>query len=219
MKSRRRATILLLLITGSIFLSSGKNRNFISYHLETGSRLWIEGKATIGSYECTTVAVYGIGDIYADDISPTSAYSSSVNFNDFAKLKVLVKFFDCGNPAMNEDMYTALKANQDSIIQYKLINTFLLYDSIAFNGRFGLRTIGDLSIAGVSKRDTIDVDIRNLRHMKYEIIGRKNLSMTDFNIIPPSVFFGLIKAHENLTVNFDLIAAPGDEHFLENTDQ
>ena len=41
--------------------------------------------------------------------------------------------------------------------------------------------------------------------------------MIDFNITPPSAFFGLINAHEKLTVNFDLIAAPNNEYYPGST--
>jgi D-arabinose 1-dehydrogenase-like Zn-dependent alcohol dehydrogenase len=197
MKLKRINIIVLSLLVSFASISWDRNNNSITYHLETGSRLWIDGSATIGSYECRTVAIYGIGDI-------------ANNSNKYAQIEVLVKFFDCGNPAMNEDMYTALKANRDSVIQYKLIKTIVLYDSTSFNGLFGLRTIGNLSIAGISRQDTIDVNIKSLHERKFEIIGSINLSMIDFNITPPSAFFGLINAHEKLTVNFDLIAAPNN---------
>ena len=217
MKLGRINIIVLSLLVSFASISWDRNNNSITYHLETGSRLWIDGSATIGSYECRTVAVYGIGDINTNNIDKNNFNSIANNSNKYAQIEVLVKFFDCGNPAMNEDMYTALKANRDSVIQYKLIKTIVLYDSTSFNGLFGLRTIGNLSIAGVSRQDTIDVNIKSLHERKFEIIGSINLSMIDFNITPPSAFFGLINAHEKLTVNFDLIAAPNNEYYPGST--
>ena len=41
--------------------------------------------------------------------------------------------------------------------------------------------------------------------------------MLDYKIVPPSTFFGLIKAHEQLTVSFDLIAAPNGDGTAQNT--
>jgi hypothetical protein len=217
MKLERKNIIVLLLLAASVSISRDQNRNPMVYHLETGSRLWIDGSATLGSYECRTVAIYGIGEVDTNTINKEYSNSTTNNFNSNVRIKVLIKFFDCGNPIMNEDMYTALKADQDSIIQYKLIKTSVLYDSTVYNGLFGLRTIGYLSIAGVSRQDTIDVEIKSLQERKFEIIGHINLSMIDYNITPPSAFLGLIKAHEELTVNFDLIAAPKNEHYSGNT--
>jgi hypothetical protein len=59
--------------------------------------------------------------------------------------------------------------------------------------------------------------VKGLRDGKYEILGRKELSMLDFHITPPSAFFGLIRADEGLVVNFDLIAGP-DHIFSERQD-
>ncbi len=219
MKLKRINIIALSLLISFASISWDRNNNSIAYHLETGSRLWIDGSATIGSYECRTVAVYGIGDINTNNLDKNNSNSIANNSNKHAQIDVLVKFFDCGNPAMNEDMYTALKANRDSVIQYKLIKTIVLYDSTGFNGLFGLRTIGNLSVAGVSRQDTIDVNIKSLHERKFEIIGSINLSMIDFNITPPSAFFGLINAHEKLSVNFDLIAAPNDENYSGNANR
>ncbi len=206
--------ILLILSTS---ISWNRNKSSVSYQLATGSRLWIDGSATLGSYECRTVAVYGMGDVDTNGIRKRSSFPETKRLNESAHIEVIVKFFDCGNPAMNADMYAALKADKDSLIHYKLLSTSVVYDSSIEKGRLGLRTIGRLTIAGISQLDTIDVDVRILQDRKYEIIGKKNLSMTRFEIIPPTAFFGLIRAHENLTVQFDLIAAPNDENSPDNT--
>jgi len=219
MKLKPKNIIVLSLLVAFASISWDQNRSSIAYHLETGSRLWINGSATLGSYECRTVAVYGIGNIDIDSINKNNSHSLTDLANNRAQIKVLVKLFDCGNPVMNEDMYSALKADQDSIIQYTLIKTIVQHDSVVLNGSLGLRIIGYLSIAGVSKQDTIDVNIKSLHGNKFEIIGHKNLSMVDFNIIPPSAFFGLIKADKELTINFDLIAAPKYEYYRGNTNR
>jgi hypothetical protein len=203
--------LILLLLILNTSISWNRNRNPVTYQLATGSRLWINGSATLGSYECRTVAVYGMGDVDTNDIRKRSFFRETKRINEPAHLDVLVRFFDCGNPAMNADMYSALKADKDSVIHYKLLTTSVIYDSTIEKGRLGLRTIGILTIAGISQLDTIDVDIRILQDKKYQIIGKKSLSMIDFEIAPPTAFFGLIRAHDNLTVSFDLIAAPNEQ--------
>jgi hypothetical protein len=205
----------VLLLAANTAFSWDRDKNSISYRIETGSRLWIEGSATLGSYECRTVAIYGTGDVDTSRLN-NNFHSAADNSGKSAQLDVLVKFFDCGNNRMNADMYHALKADKDSTIHYKLIRSAILYDSTAVNGRFGLRTVGVLLIAGVAKIDTIDVDVVSLQDNKFELIGKKHLSMIDFSITPPTAFFGLIKAHEDLTVNFDLIAVPSDEMDTDN---
>jgi hypothetical protein len=214
MRMLKVLSILMISISTYFCYALSQEQAFVPYHLLPGSRLWIDGTATLGSYTCETVAVYGSGGLNADigklqDTSLTHQAGSGG-----VQVFVLVKMFDCGNPAMNADMYHALRAERDSAIEYTLIHAQVMYDSIAHNGWLGLRTIGKLSIAGVTRTDTINVRVKSLRDRKYEILGRKELSMLDFHITPPSAFFGLIKADEGLVVNFDLIAGP-DHIFTE----
>jgi hypothetical protein len=197
---------LVFLCLGSSSLP-GRERDKIAYHLERGSRIWINGSATLGSYECKTVAVYGIGNLDSSSVKSSNNFDEKSYVED-TRIAVQVRLFDCGNPIMNEDMYKALKADNDSLISFELIKAVVLYDSTENHSNMGLRTIGKLTIAGVTREDTIDTIIRILPGRKYEITGIKNLTMTDFKIIPPTAFFGLIKANERLVVGFDLIAAP-----------
>ena len=211
--------LVMLIINLFAFFSNSlcQEQLFIPYHLLPGSRLWIDGTATLGPYTCKTVAVFGNGGLNADLDRLRETSPSRLANNGRVQVAVLVKMFDCGNPAMNADMYRALHAERDSSIQYTLIETHLMYDSIAQNGWLGLKTIGALSIAGVTRMDTINVRVKILRDRIYEILGNKELSMLDFHIMPPSAFFGFIKADERLIVNFDLIAGP-DNIFTEGQD-
>lgn len=192
-------------------LSLGREKDKITYHLERGSRLWINGSATLGSYECKTVAVFGTGNLGSDSVI-NGSNSMNKNSKELTRVAVQVRLLDCGNPAMNEDMYNALKADNDSLISYELIDAEVIYDSTGGNNGLGLRTIGNLTVAGITKKDTINTTVKILPGRRYEITGEKNLSMLDFNIVPPTAFFGFIKANERLVVGFDLIAAPLSEN-------
>jgi hypothetical protein len=185
-----------------------QEEHFIPYHLLPGSRLWIDGTSTVNTYRCETVAVYGSGDLNEGIEKFQETPSSRRADTSSARVIVYVRMFNCGNNAMNADMYHALRAETDSTIHYTLSGAQVLYDSTVQHGWLGLQTIGTLSIAGVTRSDTINVRVKSLSNSKYEITGRKKLSMRDFHIIPPSAFFGLIKADEALVVNFDLIAGP-----------
>jgi hypothetical protein len=111
-----------------------------------------------------------------------------------------------------------LKADRDSLIIYELRNASVTYDSTRYNGSFGLRTVGKLTIAGKTREDTIYTSVKMLPDRRYEIVGEKSISMLDFDIDPPSAFFGLIRANENLIVKFDLLASPQYEDIIGEND-
>ena len=48
-------------------------------------------------------------------------------------------------------------------------------------------------------------NIKTLEENLYKITGSKKLSMFDFEITPPTAFFGLIKANDTLEIYFDLL--------------
>ncbi len=200
-------TFLLIIVTAGL----SREKNKYTYQLENGSRLWINGSATLGSYECRTIAVFGTGKI-SHDSSDIAEHPTGPDPDSGIKIAVMVKLLDCGNRAMNKDMFKALRADSDSLILYKLIDARIKNYPASTKKEIELRTIGDLTIAGITRRDTIDTEIRILKDGKYEIVGEKTLSMRDFDIIPPTAFFGLIKADEKLVVGFDLIAGPVGEY-------
>lgn len=56
----------------------------------------------------------------------------------------------------------------------------------------------------LAKKKEILFNIDDLTEGKYRVRGSKMLTMTEFGVEPPSVFFGLIKAHDSIEVYFDL---------------
>jgi polyisoprenoid-binding protein YceI len=166
-----------------------------SYKLDSQSRLWLNGHSTVGKFTCGTGLVTGF-----------TLPSSQPNGKAF--VSILVKHLDCGNSAMNGDMYSAMKADSFSTITYNLIAVKPTKDSSSISGWHLVDTEGDLTIAGVTKPVEMQVRIRKLSQDKFQIEGAKELSMYDFDITPPSAFWGLIKSNDRLKVNFDLLASP-----------
>ena len=159
-----RITVIFIISLSLFFCNSlCQKQSFVPYHLLPGSRLRIDGNATLGMYTCETAAVYGSGGVNAGVGKLRDASLSHEVNKGGVQVFVLVKMFDCGNPAMNADMYHALRAERDSAIQYTLTEANVIYDSLAQNGCLGLQTIGEFSIAGVTRTDTINVQVKNLR--------------------------------------------------------
>lgn len=184
------------------------DRTSVTYHIDRGSKVWITGTATVGSYECVTFSVQGVGEVRFSERAAPAPHPQKK-----AIISVSVRSIDCGNSLMNKDLYGALKAEEDSLILFELERTELKYDSLASKGTIGLRAFGNLTVAGTTKKDTINATITLLSSNAYSISGEKKLSMFDFNITPPSAFWGLIKAHKELVVHFQLIATPAPQTF------
>ena len=106
---------------------------------------------------------------------------------------------------MNEDMYEAMKDKKNPFILYELLNSKIVSEE-EISGWSEVQTTGYLTIAGYKRTINIPLKVRKLPDGKYNLVGIKELSMHDFNIEPPSAFFGLIEADDKLVIKFNLIA-------------
>lgn len=103
---------------------------------------------------------------------------------------------------MDRNVVATLKAEQHPYISFNLnhINTRDLKHGVTL-----MKTKGMLSIAGVNKVVEMDVFGRVLPNSDVEIWGTKDLDMRDFNIKPPTAFWGIIRSEGRIKINFDII--------------
>ena len=206
----------ILIISGTVFFfAANAFSQTIMYRTLPGSRMWIEGTSTLNDYTCKTNDVVGYGEV--DQVPDSNAGSAG---KDKAYLTIMVQSLNCGKELMNEDMYNAMKSKKFPFIRYELLGAHLISDADSAGGWFKLRTIGNLSIAGDTSKVEITMDVKEIKNGIYRLVGSKSLMMKQFGIIPPSHFFGLIRAHEQLTVHFDLLAADSSvsEFVVHNRD-
>lgn len=181
-----------------------QQQQYVVYTLEPMSRLWLEGTATVGDYTCKAGLIDGVARLRVHSIQKSDSSSPDTGKSE-VHLSIVVKNLECGNNAMNADMYDAMKADSFPLIQYELVESTILSDSNIVDSTRRVHTIGNLTIAGVKKSVQMVITIRKLSPVRFRITGSKTLSMRDYNITPPSAFLGLIKAHEKLIVRFDLV--------------
>ncbi|MFN9112024.1 MAG: hypothetical protein ACK5XN_18320, partial [Bacteroidota bacterium] len=93
-----------------LFAFNGSNNFKIAYKIDAKSRLYLNGKTNINSYEC-----------YCNDDFPTAVISGAelengqLNFSH-AVLQVKTSLLSCKNKLMNRDMHKALKAEEHPYI-------------------------------------------------------------------------------------------------------
>ena len=216
MKSRfvnimpEKISVIVMLILAAVFCGSvsfAQNSRDIRYTTLPGSKMWIEGTSTLDDFKCTTADVNGYAEIQDPDIPLDSTTADSVKDKDVVYVSVLVHSLDCGKKLMNEDMYNAMKSDKFPDIKYELLSAHVKSSPDSSTGWFDLMTKGNLYIAGEHKAVNILMKVKEMPDGRFRLLGSKPLSMLDFGITPPTHFFGLIRAHKDLTVHFDLLAA------------
>lgn len=194
--------IMALAIPVNYSFAQGKTK--IEYIALAKSRIWIDGSSTINDFSCSSDKIKGFGYLRPTQNTPKQIQASDSSVVD---ITVTVKSFDCGVEGMNNDMHNALKYERYPLIKYRLVDADVLSKKDSLSAaKFTLNTKGELSIAGVTNTVNILMQVDKLNDGTYHLVGHKPLSMYDFDITPPSAFFGLIKAHDKLTVYFDLYA-------------
>jgi YceI-like domain len=127
--------------------------------------------------------------------------------NQLSSLKVLnfslaVQDLKSGEKGLDKNAYKALKTDQYKDIDYKLVSATVGPEN---EGKYLLKTIGDLTIAGVTKQVNMDVYCVVNKDQTITCTGSDKLEMTDYKVKPPTFMLGAMKTGDAITLNFTLV--------------
>lgn len=191
----------------------------LSMALRPDSGVQLRGSASIGGWNSKSGDIHAIihldldrqklqslfDDVQAGRLPPLPAFPLASTAPTAVNLAVPVRSFHGGSKGMDRDMQAALKAAQHRDISYAL-DSILSVTLSPVDGRPALvvQTRGRLTVAGCERTTVIDAIICRDALGSYRIHAAKNLLMSDFGVQPPTALFGLIQAHDVMTVEFDL---------------
>jgi hypothetical protein len=201
----------------------GARLNFIPAN---GSRVELQGTATIGSWESQSEDIHGKIVLDADALSlnaifdrmqsdvPTGENAAqpdpptlSVGGSPIADISVPVMSLHGDSGGMDRDMRDALKAGPHPAIEYvfqKLQQAEWQWDPQGRQAGLKLRIVGTLNMAGAKRPIAMDLIVTRDSRRHFLAHAQTALLMTDFGVIPPQALFGLIKANDHVLVIFDL---------------
>jgi len=210
-----RTVLILALIIGSAVQAAESTR------LTAGpsSAVVLEGSSNVAGWRCRGTA------IEADMLVATSADhinqvidriedgNIGVWMSDPAqgrfpaptfRLRVPITSFRCGNRIMEGDMRRALRADAHPQVEFsfRTLRGGIRHDIDA--GSYHAALAGDLSLAGRTRTIEVAVSAQRISRTSFRIRATLPLQMSDFGVTPPTALFGAIRAHDDLTVTFDL---------------
>ncbi|GMQ82846.1 MAG: hypothetical protein BMS9Abin05_2309 [Rhodothermia bacterium] len=193
-------TIISIVASAMVSLSLGQTSmtDAIRFDLEKGSKISIEGMSTIGRFKCESSFVQGYG-IFFDD---QNLYTSPVIE---ARIAAQVKLFFCNLTAMNADMWDALKSDQFPLIEYVIDDVSIDSVPSVARGTYTVHSSGQMFIAGVGRTIQIELSGYQIGPERFKLEGKTEMSMSDFDVEPPTALFGLVKTHDRISVHFNLI--------------
>lgn len=190
----------LALFFAAIFVAPAGAQDVADYALQSDSKLWIDGTSTQSDFTVNAAEVkgnFGIAGTGAD-----AAVSSG-------KITVEASKLEGGRSTiMDRLMHDALKVKEHPTISYEL--TKAERGAAGTNGSTTLNTTGKLTLAGTTK--TIQMPVKAVRQAdgKIRFTGSYPLKMSDYGITPPTAMFGALRTADDVTVHFDVVAAPAE---------
>lgn len=103
---------------------------------------------------------------------------------------------------MNDNAYDALKADDHKDLVFKLSSATV---APAGGNKYTITAHGNLSIAGVTKPETMTVSAAVNSDGSISCSGTLPLKLSEFNIERPSFMLGTMKVGDALTLNYSLI--------------
>ena len=68
--------------------------------------------------------------------------------------------------------------------------------------------LGTLEVRGIVKQISVELSLQPGRSAHLEMMGITNFKLSDYNIKPPSLLFGLTGTRDEIVVDFELVAKP-----------
>lgn len=190
------------------------------------SRVWIEGTSTVNDFTCATQQIEGHAQLaLRDELTPPSAQRVALQDTLDAQerspdpappdvpavqAKVPVRALDCGKRRQNEDLYEAMKAQEHPAIHYEIVKAEVVAPPDSSHDHYVVEAIGKLTIAGATRTVRLALQGRRLESGRIHARGSLPMQMTTFDVEPPTAMLGLIRVRDDITVHFDITAAPAN---------
>lgn len=182
----------------------------IRYVPDNGSKLWIEGSSNVNRFQCDAEEVEGRALVFSQMLSqvPGTVEQSNRGNELSIRVDVAVDGFECGRSRMNRDLREALQSQEFPKITFIYGSATPVNGSETENetGRVTLEVIGSLTVAGTTRDIRFIVEGTYMEDGRIQATGKKEIKMSDFGVDPPTAMLGMVKARDELTVHFDLIA-------------
>jgi polyisoprenoid-binding protein YceI len=130
--------------------------------------------------------------------------SGNIQLNSIKSLSFNLNVTDLksGEKGLDKNAYKALKTDQYKDIVYKLSSAVIMPEK---NGRYLIKTQGNLSIAGVTKDVAMDVYAVVNKDGSITCTGSDKLLMTDYQVKPPKFMLGAMKTGDAITLNYTIV--------------
>jgi len=169
------------------------------------SRLWLEGTSNVRNWTCRATSMEALIaiDAASADSRDNVAVAKSLRGVDVI---VPVRMLKCGDRHMEANMYTALKAPDLPAMSY-IVADFELTPTLTDDG-LTIEATGKMSIAGMERPVSMTVKTERLPDGTRRARGTVPIRMSDFGVVPPRPWFGMLRTGDKVMVQFEIFVSP-----------
>ncbi|MFC2124464.1 YceI family protein [Bacteroidota bacterium] len=176
----------------------------ISYKISDESTMTITGTSTI--HDWTSKVNKILGDAILDQNVVEKKNLKAGIFASSVKIEFPVLSIESQRgPTMDNKTYNALKSEEHPNILFRLDKSEVKSLTNKSTKEFVVTAAGDLTIAGITKKITLDMNCQKLENNRFSCKGSYPINMTEYEVVPPTAMFGQIKTGEEVTIDFELI--------------
>lgn len=199
-----RAVLMGFAFLVSGLLVSGAQAASVQLELKPNSQLWLEGKSSLHEFSSKATQINLTLNVKDSSAEPKQVLTTMSGGGAISQLvvDVPVKGLKSGKGALDDNLYSALKVNENPRIQFKLVS-YKMQAKPSADGTYSANVTGILTIAGKSRPVSFAVAAKTDKD-SINIWGSNDLKMTEYGITPPTAMMGMIRCDDQVKVNFDL---------------
>lgn len=183
---------------------------------------WLKGNSTLHRWSCVSRDIdgyfqAGISETdalrFLDQMDSALRQGRPPPLPDFtlagplrSGIQINARTFDGGNSFMERDMRRALKSDSFPAIVFifeRFCGIDARYSQDMERTEYHLKLCGKLSLASVTRDVELSLRAHRADAATLQIHAAASLKMSDFGISPPTAFFGMLQAHDELDVLMD----------------
>jgi len=179
--------IAILLLTMLLIVTFGNAQ--VKYSAKDDLNLLVSGTSTLHDWDMKEAR---------GECTAFFAFNASGDITALTSLSVIIpaEGLKSEHSGMDKNAYKALKTSAAPTISYKLISASVSGNTIKCTGK--------LNIAGTTKDADIIATYKLNSDKSITVNGKKNISMKDFSMEPPSFMMGTIKTGNDIVLKFDV---------------
>lgn len=210
--ARTRATAVALLGALAFLAATPVGAQTVRYEAQpAGSKVKMEGTSTIHDWSVESPIIGGF--IEADADFPASALKDPKSARPTVEAFIPVRTLKSYSKKMDEVMLDHLNMAKHPRIEYRLIE-LKPRSAPGTTGALPFDAVGALTVAGVTRTNTMIVTIEKSADTHLKVAGAIPLRMTDFGVQPPApqiLGMPVIKTGDQIKISFEWLTAPRAE--------